>query len=157
LTFTGRTKYTLSAFGEHLINEEVEGAVASASTATEAAIRDWHVGPVFRDPLGYHLYVFEFHKPPGDLDAFRLALDADLGRRNADYQWYRDVGARLPLPAVVVAKPGGFDDWMRSRGKLGGQHKVPRMDNAGTLTNQLVSYLREADQVECEISAGTLS
>ena len=140
LTFTGRTKYTLSAFGEHLINEEVEGAVASASTATEAAIRDWHVGPVFRDPLGYHLYVFEFHKPPGDLDAFRLALDADLGRRNADYQWYRDVGARLPLPALVVAKPGGFDDWMRSRGKLGGQHKVPRMDNAGTLTNQLVSY-----------------
>ena len=157
LTFTGRTKYTLSAFGEHLINEEVEGAVASASTATQAAIRDWHVGPVFRDPLGYHLYVFEFHKPPGDLDAFRLALDADLGRRNADYQWYRDVGARLPLPALVVAKPGGFDDWMRSRGKLGGQHKVPRMDNAGTLTNQLVSFLREADQVECEISAGTLS
>ena len=55
LTFTGRTKYTLSAFGEHLINEEVEGAIAAASAATGASVRDWHVGPVFSEALGHHL------------------------------------------------------------------------------------------------------
>ena len=53
-----------------------------------------------------------------------------------------------------MARPGAFDDWMRSRGKLGGQHKVPRMDNAGTLTGQLVGFLRETDQVEFAVEAG---
>ena len=91
-------------------------------------------GPVFRGPLGHHHYVVEFLKPPDDLAAFRRPLDADLCRRNADYQAHRAEGVGLPLPALVVARPGGFDDWMRSRGKLGGQHKVPRMDNTGALT-----------------------
>jgi hypothetical protein len=154
LTFTGRTKYTLSAFGEHLISEEVEAAVAVASADTGASVRDWHVGPVFRGALGHHVYVFEFAKPPHDLDAFRRALDADLSRRNADYQAHRAEGVGLPLPAVVATRPGGFEDWMRSRGKLGGQHKVPRMDGAGTLTAQLVSFLRESGAVDRELPAG---
>jgi hypothetical protein len=154
LSFTGRTKYTLSAFGEHLINEEIEGAVAIASERTGAAVRDWHVGPVFSGALGHHLYVFEFLRPPGDLEAFRDALDADLSRRNADYLAHRAEGVGLPLPALLSTKPGAFDDWMRSRGKLGGQHKVPRMDNAGTLTKALTSYLREESQIERELHAG---
>ncbi len=157
LTFTGRTRYTLSAFGEHLISEEVEGAVASASAATGASVRDWHVGPVFEGALGHHLYVFEFLRPPADLSAFREALDADLSRRNADYLAHRAEGVGLPLPAVVVARPGGFDDWMRSRGKLGGQHKVPRMDDSGALTGQLVGHLRGAGLVEGEMAAGPLA
>ncbi len=156
LSFTGRTKYSLSAFGEHLINEEVEGAVAGASAATGASVREWHVGPVFQGALGHHLYVFEFLRPPDDLIAFRKALDADLSRRNADYQAHRAEGVGLPLPALVVARPSGFDAWMRSRGKLGGQNKVPRMDNAGSLTSQVVAFLRETNQVECEIEAGVL-
>jgi hypothetical protein len=154
LTFTGRTRYTLSAFGEHLINEEVEGAIATASSATGSSVRDWHVGPVFQGALGHHLYVVEFFKPPADLAAFRAALDANLSRRNADYLAHRAEGVGLPLPALVVARPGGFEDWMRSRGKLGGQHKVPRMDNTGTLTRQLVEFLRGSNQVESEIAAG---
>ena len=154
LTFTGRTKYSLSAFGEHLINEEVEGAIAAASAATGASVRDWHVGPVFSGALGHHCYVVEFLKPPDDLLAFREALDADLCRRNADYQAHRAEGVGLPRPALVVAGPGAFNAWMRSRGKLGGQNKVPRMDNEGTLTRQLVGYLRETDQVECAVEAG---
>ena len=107
LTFTGRTKYTLSAFGEHLINEEVEGAIAAASTATAASVRDWHVGPVFHEPLGHHLYVVEFLKPPADLAEFRHLLDDDLARRNARYRWFRAPGGGLSMPAVVVAAPGG--------------------------------------------------
>jgi hypothetical protein len=155
LTFTGRTKYTLSAFGEHLISEEIEGAVAAASTETGASVREWHVGPVFHGALGHHRFVFEFLKPPADLAAFRRALDADLGRRNADYLAHRADGVGLPLPELVVARSGGFDAWMRSRGKLGGQHKVPRMDNAGKLTQELASFLHEQGQVEQEIAAGS--
>ncbi len=143
LTFTGRTKYTLSAFGEHLISEEVEAGIASASHATGASVRDWHVGPVFNGALGHHQFIVEFLRPPSDIAAFRDRLDADLCGRNADYQAHRSEGVGLPLPAILVAKPGGIDAWMRSKGKLGGQHKVPRMDGSGTLTAEIAAMLRQ--------------
>ncbi len=153
ITFTGRTKYTLSAFGEHLISEEVEAAIASAAVATGAAVREWHVGPVFRGALGYHQYVVEFLTEPTDLTAFRDALDVDLRERNADYQAHRAEGVGLPAPALLVARPGGFESWMRARGKLGGQNKVPRMDNAGTLTAGLVEHLRSTGAAGPELTA----
>ena len=92
--------------------------------------------------------------PAPDLHAFRTALDADLRRRNADYEAHRAEGVGLPLPAVVVARPGGFEAWMRSRGKLGGQHKVPRMDNTGAVTATIVAFLRETAMVACELAPG---
>lgn len=153
ITFTGRTKYSLSAFGEHLISDEIEGAVALASESFGGSVRDWHVGPVFRGAVGHHLYVFEFVRTPSDLHAFRQLLDLDLIRRNADYRAHRAEGVGLPLPAVVVAKPGAIEGWMRSRGKLGGQNKFPRMDDSGNLTTQIVSYLRETGQVAEELPA----
>jgi hypothetical protein len=141
LTFTGRTKYTLSAFGEHLISEEIEAAVAEASRATRSQVKDWHVGPVFHEPLGHHEFLVEFLVPPMEPQAFRDALDAALARRNAHYQWFRAEGGGLPLPSLVVARPGAFDDWMRARGQLGGQHKVPRIDSTGKLTAELLNFL----------------
>ena len=152
ISFTGRTKYTLSAFGEHLISEEVERAIASASSKVGASVRDWHVGPVFQGALGYHQYVIEFIESPTDLDSFRAAFDAELCRLNADYQAHRAEGVGLPLPALLVCASGGFDLWMRSRGKFGGQHKVPRMDNAGPLTADIVTFLREHGAVSTELS-----
>ena len=152
ITFTGRTKYSLSAFGEHLISEEIENAVATSSQATGASVRDWHVGPVFEGPLGHHLYVVEFLKPPGDLEAFRRVLDHDLGTRNADYLAHRAEGIGLPLPAIVEAVPGGLDDWMRAKGKLGGQHKFPRMDGTGKLTVEIVDFLRESGKIASELA-----
>lgn len=154
LTFTGRTKYSLSAFGEHLISEEVEGAVACACEATGALVRDWHVGPVFRGALGHHLYVIEFRKDPADLRAFRETLDRDLGRRNADYLAHRADGVGLPRPQIVVAAPGALDDWLRAKGKLGGQHKFPRMDAGGAVTADLVSFLRRSGRVAAELPPG---
>lgn len=141
LTFTGRTKYTLSAFGEHLISEEIEGAIANAAAVTGAVISEWHAGPVFIPPMGHHLFLIEFERPPGSLPAFRNALDDELRRRNADYDAHRAEGIGLPIPEVLPVAPGGFLDWMRSRGKLGGQHKVPRMDNSGRLTAELRNEL----------------
>ena len=154
LTFTGRTKYTLSAFGEHLIAEEVEGAISAAALATGASVRDWHVGPVFAGALGHHHYLVEFDRPPADLRNFRRALDANLSRRNADYQAHRAEGVGLPAPALTVARLGGFDAWMRLRGKLGGQHKVPRMDNTGTLTAEIATTWAAAGVVAQQLAAG---
>lgn len=139
--FTGRTKYTLSAFGEHLINEEVEAAMAEAAEATGASVIDWHVGPVFVGLSGYHHYVVEFLDRPENLEAFRDALDGSLRRRNADYDAHRTKGVGMPAPALMVSAPGGFVAWMRARNKLGGQNKVPRMDNSGQLTDDLIETL----------------
>lgn len=154
IQFTGRTRYTLSAFGEHLISEEVEGAIAAAATATGATVREWHVGPVFAGALGHHHFVVEFARAPGDPAAFRRHLDADLSRRNADYQAHRVEGVGLPLPEMTVVRPGGFEGWMRSRGKLGGQHKVPRMDHAGALTAELAGHLASAGAVAERLAPG---
>ncbi len=151
ISFTGRTRYTLSAFGEHLINEEVEGAMTQAASATGAGLRDWHVGPLFMGELGYHQFVVEFLENSAKLADFRDALDADLARRNADYRAHRAPGVGLPSPSVIVARPGSFQAWMRRRGKLGGQNKVPRMDDSGALTRELVDFLRESDRVASEI------
>jgi hypothetical protein len=154
LTFTGRTKYTLSAFGEHLISEEIEGAVAAAAEATGALVREWHVGPVFRDPLGYHQFVIEFLEAPSDLSRFRRVLDGELIERNAHYQWFRAEGGGLPSPALVVTAADAFDDWMRSRGQLGGQHKVPRVDSSGRLTAELRRFLEENKRALVELPPG---
>ncbi len=153
ITFTGRTRYTLSAFGEHLISEELEAALARASSATESSVREWHVGPVFLAGTGYHQYVVEFLKEPVELARFRDTLDADLSRRNADYLAHRMRDVVLLPPAIIAARAGSFESWMRRRGKLGGQNKVQRMDNSGGLTRDLVAFLRETDGVGIEVLA----
>jgi hypothetical protein len=157
IRFTGRTRYTLSAFGEHLISEEIEAAMTVAASGCGASVRDWHVGPVFEGALGHHQYVVEFIDRPDDTDRFRRLLDDDLSRRNADYLAHRAGGVCLPLPALLTAGAGGFEAWMRFRGKLGGQNKVPRMDATGSLTRELVGFLREHEQVVLEIGPGDVS
>ncbi len=158
LTFTGRTKYTLSAFGEHLISEEVEDAIAAASTATGAAVRDWHVGPVFQG--GARLSPVRRRVPDPAVGPRPLPHHP---RRRPLRPQRRLQGpprrGRRPAPAGAArsSKPGGFDAWMRSRGKLGGQHKVPRMDNAGTLTADFVGFLRAGGHVEREMAAGEVA
>ena len=153
ITFTGRTRYTLSAFGEHLISEEVEAAMARASSVTEASVSEWHVGPVFLHGAGYHQYVVEFLKQPVDLAQFRDTLDAELSRRNADYLAHRAREVVLAPPAVMAVRAGSFESWMRNRGKLGGQNKVQRMDKSGGLTRDLVTFHRETGGVGIEIMA----
>ena len=157
LVFTGRTRQTLSAFGEHLIGEELEAAIARAARESSASVREWHVGPVFEGTPGYHQYVVEFLAEPADLDRFRDRLDADLAARNADYEAHRGPGVGLPPPGVLVARPGAFEAWMRRRGKLGGQNKVPRVDNSGALTRDLLEFLRETGQAGSAVRHGVAS
>ena len=144
LKFTGRTKFFLSAFGEHLIQEEVDSAVAHAAGVCGALTEDHHVGPVFPDDParpGRHRFYVEFRGPVPDLAHFARELDADLARQNEDYEAHRKGDLTMLAPEVVAVPPGGFAEWMRSRGKFGGQHKVPRMDNEGVVTRQLGDWL----------------
>jgi hypothetical protein len=148
LRFTGRTRYFLSAFGEHLISEEIEKAVALAATAIRAAVIDFHVGPVFPetpDRPGHHRWFVEFAESPGpdELARFSYELDTALGRLNEDYLAHRAGDLTMRAPEVVAVPRGGFADWMRSRGRLGGQNKVPRMDNSGDIADTLRRFFRD--------------
>jgi hypothetical protein len=143
--FTGRTKYFLSAFGEHLISEEVERAVTMAAEQTKATVVDFHVGPLFPDSPsvpGRHLYLIEFAQRPADIAQFTVSLDQALCRINEDYEAHRKGDLTMLAPEVRLMPRGGFAEWMRSKGKLGGQHKVPRMDNTGAITRELCEWLK---------------
>jgi hypothetical protein len=143
LRFTGRTRQFLSAFGEHLIGEEVERAMAQAAEITRADVTDFHVGPVFPETAGMpgrHCYFVEFAHAPSDLDAFARELDAALSWINADYRAHRAGDLTILAPQVIRVPRGSFANWMRWHGKLGGQHKVPRMDNSGRLTEELARW-----------------
>ena len=94
---------------------------------------------------GYHQYVVEFLDEPADVADSATGSTRNLASRNADYQAHRSRGVGLPPPALMLARPGGFEGWMRRRGKLGGQNKVPRMDNTGALTRDLIRFLAESD------------
>jgi hypothetical protein len=157
LRFVGRTGYFLSAFGEHLIGEEVEKAIATSAAQCGALVSDFHVGPIFVSAdtasaslalaPGRHLYLVECSEPPRDLYRFATVLDDELCRANADYCAHRQGDLGLGPPEVVLIKRGAFAEWLRRQGKLGGQHKVPRMDNSGRLTQQLLHFFRETAAV----------
>jgi hypothetical protein len=132
LVVTGRTKHFLSAFGEHLIVEEAEEAVRTACERTGARVLDFTAAPVFPEESGElprHEWLVEFETPPDDLEAFGRILDGRLAELNADYAVHRRDDASLLPPLVTPLRPGSFYDFMKARGKLGGQNKVPRLKN----------------------------
>ena len=132
---TGRTSYTLSAFGEHLIGEEIEDAISAAASSIAAGVTDYAVGHIFprkEGDIGVHLYVVEFAeevREPQRIEAFARILDEQLAATNEDYAVHRAGGYGLGSPKVCPVAPGTFAAWMKSRGQLGGQHKVPRVIN----------------------------
>jgi hypothetical protein len=128
LLVTGRTSYSLSAFGEHLSGEEIEAALLGAAKALGMTVADYTVGPVFRGAQGTHRWLVEPEAAAAPALAERLApaVDAALVAANEDYAAHRQ-GGQMAAPEVVVLPPGAFAGWMRAQGKLGGQHKVPRV------------------------------
>ena len=146
ILITGRTSYYLSAFGEHLIAEEIEDAISSAARTTSLEITDYSVGPVFPQApgdLGGHIYIIEFTNgaPSPELqDTFAKELDAKLCKRNEDYEAHRAGGFGLKAPAIMPVQSGLFAAWMKSRGKLGGQNKVPRIITKPELLDDLITF-----------------
>jgi len=128
LLVTGRTSYTLSAFGEHLTGEEIERALLAALEELGITLAEYMVGPVFGAVRGHHRWLVEPAAPADPALASRLAaaVDARLITANDDYDIHRR-GGQLDPPEMVLLPPGTFAAWMRTEGKLGGQHKVPRV------------------------------
>lgn len=134
ILITGRTSYSMSAFGEHLIGEEVEDAVAAAAQSIGQAVTDFSMGALFpkrQGDLGGHLYIVEFAQTPAPeaIVQFSRVVDETLKRRNDDYRAHRAEGFGMKSPEVQAVPPGTFAAWMKSRGRLGGQNKVPRIIN----------------------------
>ena len=133
---TGRTKHFLNAFGEEVVIENAETAVAAACRATGAVVRDFTAAPVWfaagnAHSRGGHEWVVEFvGTAVPDLAHFGAVLDATLGELNSDYAAKRHRGLALAAPRVHAVPPGTFEAWLAQQGKLGGQHKVPRLLNS---------------------------
>lgn len=146
LLITGRTSYSLSAFGEHLIGEEIETAVAAAAEAIGAGVTDYAVGalyPADEGAVGGHLFIVEFDRPVAAdrLAEFASRLDQRLAAENEDYAVHRAGNFGMRAPVVFPVAAGTFAAWMKSRGKLGGQHKVPRVINDAELFANLQSFV----------------
>jgi len=146
ILITGRTTYWLSAFGEHLLAEQIETGVAEAAGAIGADVTDYSVSAVFPEAGNErcgHVYVMEFAGGAPDaarLETFAKTLDATLRRIVNDYDYYRKDG-RIVLPEIRAVAPGTFAAWMKSRGKLGGQNKVPRIINDPELWANLLGFV----------------
>jgi hypothetical protein len=158
---TGRISYFLSAFGEHLCQAEIEGAVTQAAAEMGAAVADYTVGAVFPDDKaqGGHLFIVEF-ADGGAMDGegatrFAARLDRLLADTNDDYKAHRAGDYGIRPPAVLIVRSGTFAAWMRSRGRLGGQNKVPRVINDQALFAALRRFLADQRAVHAGESAAT--
>jgi hypothetical protein len=142
---SGRTKHFINAFGEELIIENAEQAVAMACRETGAEIKDYTAAPVYMDggKRGSHEWVVEFSKAPKDLCTFAAVLDQTLRENNSDYDAKRSYDLVLGPPLIQVAPQGTFYSWMRSRGKLGGQHKVPRLSNHREFIDGVLAHINQ--------------
>lgn len=128
---SGRTRHFINAFGEELIVDNAERAIAKACESTNAIVKEYTAAPRYMEnkEAGGHEWAIEFEKQPADMDAFVNELDEALKRVNSDYEAKRFQDKVLKPPTINVVAPGTFYHWMKSRGKLGGQNKVPRLAN----------------------------
>ncbi|MFL0086293.1 GH3 auxin-responsive promoter family protein [Tenacibaculum maritimum] len=140
IKITGRTKHYINAFGEELIIENAEKALDLASKKTNATILDYTVAPIFMSGAkkGGHEWIIEFNKKPDNLKYFTELLDNALKSINSDYEAKRYNNMTLSMPIVHQAKKGLFYNWLKSKGKLGGQHKIPRLANNRKLIDELL-------------------
>lgn len=144
IKISGRTKHFINAFGEELIIENAEVAIADACKKTSASIDDFTAGPIYiRDgKKGGHEWIIEFSRSPDDFDRFSKLLDEKLREVNSDYDAKRYKDIALLQPIVHSAPKGTFYKWMKQRGKLGGQHKVPRLSNNREFLDDLLPMIK---------------
>ena len=138
---SGRTKHFINAFGEELIVDNAEQGLAYACEQTGAEVLEYTAAPVFMDEKAKcrHQWLIEFSKRPTDLQLFADLLDKHLQEINSDYEAKRYKDITLQHLEIVEARPNLFNDWLKLRGKLGGQHKVPRLSNSRETIEQLLA------------------
>lgn len=138
---TGRTKFFINAFGEELIVENAENGLKAACEATGAQVLEYTAAPVYMDEHGKcrHQWIIEFAKEPSSLEAFAGILDRKLQDINSDYEAKRYKDITLQQLEIIPARKGLFNDWLKIHGKLGGQHKIPRLSNTRTYIDEIIS------------------
>ena len=137
---SGRLKHYMNAFGEEVIVDNSDKAIAAAAEKTNSIVNDYTAAPVYfsKDNNGAHEWLIEFDKAPKDLHQFAVELDIALKNSNSDYEAkrYKDIALRLPI--VHALRKGIFTQWLRNKGKLGGQHKVPRLSNERLMLEEIL-------------------
>lgn len=138
---SGRTKSFINAFGEELIVDNAEQGLAEACQQTGAQVREYTAAPVFMDETGKcrHQWVIEFTKMPANVGEFATILDRTLQNLNSDYEAKRYKNITLQPLEIIVGRTDLFHDWLSSKGKLGGQHKVPRLANNRAIIEEVIA------------------
>ncbi|MCY7310817.1 MAG: GH3 auxin-responsive promoter family protein [Chitinophagaceae bacterium] len=139
---SGRLKHYMNAFGEEVIVDNADKAIAMAGEKTGAVVNDYTAAPVYFSETsnGAHEWLIEFEKEPSSLELFTTELDTALKNINSDYEAKRHKSIALGLPVIHALKKGTFNEWLRSKGKLGGQHKVPRLSNERILLEEIIFF-----------------
>jgi hypothetical protein len=137
---SGRTKSFINAFGEELVEDNASRAIRAASLATGADIKDYTAAPVYMetDKRGRHQWLIEFNVLPNDMDNFVKTLDFELKRLNSDYDAKRYKDISLTEPEITVARENLFEDWLRKKGRIGGQNKIPRLENNRDIIDEML-------------------
>lgn len=144
IKITGRTKHHINVFGEELMIENTDKAIAKACKVTGSEVIDYTVAPIFMEgkEKGAHEWVVEFRQDPEDAENFSTVLDKALQEVNSDYEAKRYNNMTLNPLVLNIARPKLFYDWLKKQNKLGGQHKIPRLSN----DRQYVEQLKEMQQ-----------
>ncbi|MBR5803335.1 MAG: GH3 auxin-responsive promoter family protein [Bacteroidaceae bacterium] len=139
---SGRTKHFINAFGEELVVENAEKGLQAACAATGAQVSEYTAAPVFMDTDAKcrHQWLIEFAMMPDSIEHFAQVLDETLQQVNSDYEAKRYKDITLQLLEVVPARPNLFHDWLKAKGKLGGQHKVPRLSNTREYIDEMLTF-----------------
>ena len=140
---TGRTKHFINAFGEELIIENAENAIQIACHHSQAIVEEYTAGPIFMgdNQKGAHQWIIEFDVAPEDLDHFTRILDNSLKTLNSDYEAKRHKNLALEMPHITSVPKGTFYKWMKMRGKIGAQNKIPRLANDRKYLDELMNML----------------
>lgn len=146
IKITGRLKHYINAFGEELIVDNSDKAIAFAAEKTNAVVNDYTAAPVYfsDNNNGAHEWLIEFEKEPDDFNTFIFELDSCLKNINSDYEAKRHKNIALRLPIVHTLRRGTFTEWLRSKGRLGGQHKVPRLSNERMILEEILNLCNNA-------------
>jgi hypothetical protein len=141
IKITGRIKHYMNAFGEEIMVDNADRAIAIASKKTATVVNDYTAAPIYftKNKNGAHEWLIEFENEPLDLQKFTIELDNALKSVNSDYEAKRYKNMALRLPVVHSLKKGTFHQWLKINGKLGGQHKIPRLRNDRTMVEEILS------------------
>jgi len=141
IKITGRTKHFINVFGEEVVIENTDKALEKVCKKHHCSVKDYTVAPVFMktDKKGAHEWIIEFEKEPEDFNSFAEDLDQTLQQLNSDYEAKRYGNMTLDFPIIHKARKNLFYDWLKQKGKLGGQNKVPRLSNSRTFLEELLT------------------